>query len=257
MADLPLLLYGATGRMGRAVREVLPEFPEIHLRACVAPRDPGEGAAPGSIWLTPDDLARRGTWDGLPDDLVVLDFSLAAGTARLAEILTEWPHALVAASTGLDAKTESRLTALAALAPVLRAPNLSLGSAVALSLIRALPPAARTAFQAEIIEHHHAGKHDAPSGTAKALAELLRPSGKGERSGKGQQAGMEIPIHSIRGGTVPGTHRVILSGAGETLEIVHTVYDRGVFARGALRAARFLHRRKPGSYSIDDVLRET
>jgi 4-hydroxy-tetrahydrodipicolinate reductase len=134
---------------------------------------------------------------------------------------------------------------------------LSLGIAVARSLIRALPPAAKAAFQTEIVEHHHAGKKDAPSGTAKALADLLRPSGEGERSGQGQQAGREIPIHSIRAGSVPGTHRVILSGAGETLEIVHTVYDRGVFARGALRAARFLHRRAPGSYSIEDLLRET
>ncbi|HEY6221393.1 MAG TPA: dihydrodipicolinate reductase C-terminal domain-containing protein, partial [Candidatus Eisenbacteria bacterium] len=176
-----------------------------------------------------------------------------AGTSRLVEILSEWPHALVAATTGLDAATESRLTALAARAPVLRAPNLSLGIAVTQSLLRALPPAARGAFQTEIVEHHHAGKKDAPSGTAKALAELMRPKGEGA----GGTTGGEIPIHSIRGGTVPGTHRIILSGAGETLEIVHTVYDRSVFARGALRAARFLHRRAPGTYTIDDVLRET
>jgi 4-hydroxy-tetrahydrodipicolinate reductase len=258
VTEIPLLLYGATGRMGRAVRESLPEFPEIRLRVCVAPRKPAAGAAgPGTGWLTPDELSKPAARDGLPDDLVVLDFSLAAGTAHLAEILSEWPRALVAASTGLDAATESRLTALAARAPVLRAPNLSLGIAVARSLIRALPPAAKAAFQTEIVEHHHAGKKDAPSGTAKALADLLRPSGEGERSGQGQQAGREIPIHSIRAGSVPGTHRVILSGAGETLEIVHTVYDRGVFARGALRAARFLHRRAPGSYSIEDLLRET
>ena len=254
MADIPLLLYGATGRMGRAVGDVLPEFPEIRLRACVAPREPAADTANCPIWLTPDDLARRGERDGLPDDLVIIDFSVAAGTARRAAILSDWPHALVAASTGLDAATEARLVALAARAPVLRAPNLSFGIAVAQSLLRGFPPAARAAFQAEIVEHHHAGKKDAPSGTAKLLASLLRPSGEG---GKGRTAEREVPIHSIRGGTVPGTHRVILSGAGETLEIVHTVYDRSVFARGALRAARFLYGRAPGSYSIDDVLRET
>ena len=159
----------------------------------------------------------------------------------------------MAATTALDAATESRLAALATRAPVLRAPNLSLGIAVAQALLRALPPAARGVFQAEIVEHHHGTKKDAPSGTAKALAALLR--GPAEGGGAGPQA-REIPIHSIRGGTVPGTHRVVLSGAGETLEIVHTVYDRSVFARGALRAARFLHRRAPGSYTIDDVLRE-
>ncbi|HKW51818.1 MAG TPA: 4-hydroxy-tetrahydrodipicolinate reductase [Candidatus Eisenbacteria bacterium] len=252
MAEVPLLLYGATGRMGRAVRECIPEFPELRLRTCVAPRKPNTAAA-GTSWLTPDELSKDGTRASLPDDLVILDFSLAAGTARLSEILSEWPRALVAATTGLDAATESRLTALAARAPVLRAPNLSLGIAVAESLLRALPPAARGAFQTEIVEHHHAGKKDAPSGTAKALAALMRSKG----GGPGSASGDEIPIHSIRGGTVPGTHRVILSGAGETLEMVHTVYDRSVFARGALRAARFLHRRAPGNYTIDDVLRES
>ena len=240
--------------MGRAVRECIPEFPELRLKVCVAPRKP-TGAASGTSWLTPDDLANRGTRDGLPEDLVVLDFSLAAGTARLAEILSEWPRALVAASTGLDAATEARLTELAARSPVLRAPNLSLGIAVTRTLLRAIAPAARAAFETEIVEHHHVGKKDAPSGTAKALAALLR--GPAEGKGSPGPQGREIPIHSVRGGTVPGTHRVILSGAGETLEIVHTVYDRGVFARGALRAARFLHRRKPGSYTIDDVLCET
>ena len=255
MAEVPLLLYGATGRMGRAVRECIPEFPELRLRACVAPRKPTAApASGGTSWLTPDELSKDASRSGLPDDLVILDFSLAAGTARLVEILSEWPHALVAATTALDPATESRLAALAKRAPVLRAPNLSLGIAVAQALLRALPPAARGVFQAEIVEHHHGTKKDAPSGTAKALAALLR--GPAEGGGAGRPAGGEILIHSIRGGTVPGTHRVVLSGAGETLEIVHTVYDRSVFARGALRAARFLHRRGPGSYTIDDVLRE-
>jgi 4-hydroxy-tetrahydrodipicolinate reductase len=251
VADIPLLLYGATGRMGRAVRDVLHEFPGIHLRACVA-RVPSEGAATGGpIWLTPDDFAKGSSREALPDDLVIVDVSLAAGTARLVEILSNWPRALVAASTGLDAATESRLAALATRAPVLRAPNLSLGIAVARELLRALPPAARASFQTEIVETHHAGKKDAPSGTAKALADLLRTSGEGK------SAAREIPIQSIREGTAPGIHRVVLTGAGETLEIVHTVHDRAVFARGALRAAQFLHRRAPGIYTIEDVVRET
>ena len=149
--------------MGRAVRECIPEFPELRLRACVAPRKPTAAAASGGTsWLTPDELSKDASRSGLPDDLVILDFSLAAGTARLVEILSEWPHALVAATTGLDAATESRLTALATRAPVLRAPNLSLGIAVAQALLRALPPAARGVFQAEIVEHHHGTKKDAP-----------------------------------------------------------------------------------------------
>ncbi len=261
MADLPLLLHGATGRMGRAVRECLVEFPEIRLCACVASRKPAAtGPAAGPIWLTPEELETHRRREALPDDLVILDFSLAAGTALLVKTLASWPRAIVAASTGLDPATESKLDALATRVPVLRAPNLSLGNAVALALLRALPPLARTAFAFDIVEHHHADKKDAPSGTALALARILGGPAAGERpAGRtgGNRAGGEARIHSIRAGSVPGTHRVILSGAGETLELVHTVNDRAVFARGALRAVQFLHGKAPGRYGIEHLLAET
>jgi 4-hydroxy-tetrahydrodipicolinate reductase len=128
---------------------------------------------------------------------------------------------------------------------------LSLGIAVIEGFLRALPEAARAAYEADIVEQHHAAKRDAPSGTALALAKAIGSSGARSRPGG------EVRLLSIRAGTVPGTHRVVLSGAGETLEIVHTVYDRGVFARGALRAVRFLHGRPAGLYSVAHVLGQT
>ncbi len=250
MAEVPLLLYGATGRMGRAVREAVSEFPEISLRACVAPHVSGRGDGVGPAWLTPEDLRSRETRDRFAADLVVLDFSIAAGTARLLSILEEWPRALVSATTGLDAPTEARLDSLAKRTPVFRAPNVSIGNAVVRAWLKAFPRAAREMFAADIVEHHHSGKRDAPSGTALSLASLLGPV----RIGPGRAE--EPRIHSIRAGAVPGTHRVLLSGAGETLEIVHTVFDRAVFARGALRAVLFLHGRAAGRYSIDELLSE-
>ena len=250
MAAVPLLLYGAPGRMGRAVRETLVEFPEIQLRACVAPHAGAKTEAGGLVWLTPDDLRNREARDQFPADLVILDFSLAAGTERLLSILEEWPRALVSATTGLEPASEARLDGLARRAAVFRAPNLSLGNAVVQAWLRALPPAARAAFSADIIEHHHSGKKDAPSGTALELAKLLSPKWAGKGSGV-------VPkIHSIRAGSVPGTHRVLLSGVGETVEITHTVFDRKIFARGALRAVLFVHGRAPGRYSIDQLLTE-
>jgi 4-hydroxy-tetrahydrodipicolinate reductase len=251
MARAPLLLYGATGRMGRAVRACLPEFPEIELMACVAPREPAKGAAPGPIWLTPEELTTRRRRESLPDDLVVLDFSLAAGTARLVDVLVMWPRPLVSATTGLDPGTESKIQTLAQRVPVLRSTNLSMGNAVVEAFLRALPPVARDTFVADIVEHHHSGKRDAPSGTARVLAQTLGPTGVPLRE-RG-----EVLLHSIRGGSVPGTHRVILSGTGETVEIVHTVNDRSIFARGALRAVEYVHGRAPGSYTIEQLLRET
>jgi 4-hydroxy-tetrahydrodipicolinate reductase len=254
---VPILIYGATGRMGAAIRECLPEEPGVSVRACVAP-DAESSAGPGDAswggepaWLTPDRLADPAARAALPEDLVVIDVSLVDGTVRLAEILGGWPRALVAATTGLDAATEARLESLARSMPVLRARNLSLGVAVLERVLRSLPAAARAAFEADIVEHHHAGKRDAPSGTALELSKAIGSAGAGARPGG------EVRVASIRAGTVPGTHRVLLSGAGETLELTHTVYDRRVFARGALRAARFLHGRPPGLYTAAQLLEQS
>jgi 4-hydroxy-tetrahydrodipicolinate reductase len=248
MADVPILLHGATGRMGRALRDCLPEFPDVKLLACVAPREPAPGPAPGPLWLTPEELTTRRRREDLPADLVVIDFSLAAGTQGLLKTLALWPRALVCGTTGLSPESERLLDALAGRVPVFRASNLSLGNALVETLLRALPRHVLRTYTADIVEHHHAGKKDAPSGTAITLARVL-----GEVGALGQ-GGDEIKIQSIRSGTVPGTHRVILGGAGETIEVVHTVTDRGVFARGALRAARYIHGRAPGRYSMDSML---
>ncbi|HKO22445.1 MAG TPA: 4-hydroxy-tetrahydrodipicolinate reductase [Candidatus Eisenbacteria bacterium] len=251
MAQVPILLHGATGRMGRAVRDCLAEFPEVKLVACVAPREQAPGPAPGPLWLTPEELTTRRRREEFPADLVVIDFSLAAGTQELLKTLALWPRALVCGTTGLSPELERSLETLATRVPVFRASNLSLGNALVETLLRALPRHVVRTYTADIVEHHHAGKKDAPSGTAITLARVL-----GEAGAVGQE-GAEIRIQSIRSGTVPGTHHVILGGAGETIEIVHTVTDRGVFARGALRAARFIHGRAPGRYKMDDILLES
>ncbi|HSQ61454.1 MAG TPA: dihydrodipicolinate reductase C-terminal domain-containing protein [Acidobacteriota bacterium] len=246
-ASVPLLLHGATGRMGTAVRSLLPSSSGIALRACVASEGPSGDCPPGCAWIA------AGAFDGtaleaLPADTVVLDVSLADGTAALVTLLERAPRAAVVATTGLPESLEARLAALARRAPILRARNLSLGVAVMRAWIRDLPAPVREAFVADVVEQHHAGKKDAPSGTALDLAAALGPMGEARRPG-----GM-VHTHAIRAGSVPGTHRVILSGDGETLELVHTVYDRSVFAAGALRAVRFVHGRAPGLYSIDDLV---
>jgi len=188
--------------------------------------------------MTPEDLfAGRGE---LPVDSVVIDVSLAAGTARLLDWLERSPRAFLSATTGLGQADEARVEALGARAPVLRARNLSVGNSVAEGMLRSVPAAARTLLELDLVEHHHSAKRDAPSGTALAWAALLKPG--------------EVRIHSIRSGTAAGTHRMIFAGAGETLEIVHTVSDRAVFARGALRAACFLRGKPPGLYTLEQTL---
>jgi 4-hydroxy-tetrahydrodipicolinate reductase len=244
---VPILLYGASGRMGRAIRASLTGEADLALRACVARQKDEAACPPGCGWLTPEALARPEGLAALPADLVVIDVSVAAGIERLLGALEASPRALVAATTGLDPNVEARIEALAARAAVLRSRNLSLGIAVLSAWLRAMPASARAAYDADVVEHHHAAKKDAPSGTALALGSLLEGVGTPRRPGG-------VRTHSIRGGTAPGTHEVVLSGEGEILTLGHTVLDRAVFARGALRAARFLHRKPAGLYSFEDVL---
>jgi len=239
---IPLHLHGATGRMGTLVRTLLERDPSIALRACVAAGGASGECPPGCAWVDASAFG-PGSLEALPGDAVILDVSLASGTESLVAAMERAPRAAVVATTGLADPLEARLAALASRVPILRARNLSFGVAVAREWLRALTPAARGTFAADVVEHHHAGKKDAPSGTALDLAAAL---------GAGAAGG--VRTHSLRAGTVPGTHRVILSGDGETLEIVHTVYDRRVFAAGALRAVRFVHGRAPGLYTVDDLV---
>ena len=234
--------------MGRAIRAALADTPTVSLRACVAPGAAEAGLPSGCAWLSPEDLGKSGALDAFPKDLVIVDVSLAAGTAHLVSILEKTPRALVAATTGLDLAVEARIESLASEAAVLRARNLSLGNAVVAAFLRALPAAARDAFDADLVEHHHAGKKDAPSGTAITLAAALGPIGSARRPER------DVRFHSIRGGTEPGTHRVVLSGEGESITIEHSVHDRSVFARGALRAAAYVHGKPAGLYPFESVL---
>jgi len=234
--------------MGRAIRAALAEpagaGAAFELRACIARRpEPGDT----KLWHTPDQLGA--TLGSLQPDLVVIDVSLAAGSDALLTALEAAPRALVAASTGLPASAEDRIAKLSERVPVLRARNLSPGIAMLSAMLRAIPVGERSLYDADIVERHHAAKKDAPSGTAIALGELLRGVGTERRPGG-------VAIHSLRGGTAPGTHAIVLSGVGETITLEHEVHDRAVFARGALRAARFLHGRTPGRYTFDDVWTE-
>jgi 4-hydroxy-tetrahydrodipicolinate reductase len=252
MARTRILLYGATGRMGRAIRTALRDVPDLELTACVARRceDNAEARLVPCPWLTPEELFANG--EGLDPESVVIDVSLAPGTARLVEWLERSPRPLVSATTGLGERDEARIRALASRAPVLRASNLSVGNAIVSRMLQAIPIGAKALFDSDVIEHHHVAKRDAPSGTALLWASLLGDESLADPT-QPRKPG-DVRIHSVRSGTAVGTHRAVLAGAGETIEIVHTVSDRAVFALGALRAARFLHGKPPGLYSLEQTL---
>jgi 4-hydroxy-tetrahydrodipicolinate reductase len=191
---------------------------------------------------------------------VVIDFSAPVVTLALAHVSAAAGAALVSGTTGLGEDARAALDAASRQVPVLWEPNMSLGVHV-LAKLAAQASAALADWDVEIVETHHRAKIDAPSGTALRLAQAVRGARDAAshlvhgREGKpGPRAAPEIGMHAVRGGDVLGDHTVHLFGGGERIELTHRATHRDVFARGALRAARWLTGRAPGRYALGDVL---
>jgi 4-hydroxy-tetrahydrodipicolinate reductase len=147
--------------------------------------------------------------------------------------------------------------------PIVYAPNYSVGVNTLFWLTRKAAEILGRSFDLEVVEMHHRMKKDAPSGTARRLAEILAEVRElsynddvhhGRHGIVGERAESEIGMHAIRGGDVVGDHTVMFASAGERLELTHRASSRETFARGALRAARWLRTREPGLYDMQDVL---
>lgn len=176
---------------------------------------------------------------------VVADFSSDAGALAALALAAECGAALLVGTTGLSPPAAESIRAASRHRAVLVAPNTSLGIAVLADLV-SRATAGLPGYEVSIVEAHHAAKKDAPSGTAGRLVRAVESAGGAVR---GDQ------VLSIRTGDVVGEHTVRLAGPGEYLELTHRATSRDVFACGALRAARWLHGRAAGWYTIEDVLR--
>jgi 4-hydroxy-tetrahydrodipicolinate reductase len=193
---------------------------------------------------------------------VVVDFSAGPGTREAARVCAARGAALVSGTTGLEREVEDALRAASARVAVLRAANFSLGVAALRRALDATLVALPGSWDIEIVERHHRGKADSPSGTALVLAEdaaarrgwEARPLRFGREGRVGPRPAAEIGVHSIRGGTWVGDHTVLLSGEGEWIELRHVASDREAFAHGALAAARYVATTPAGFYTMDDVL---
>jgi 4-hydroxy-tetrahydrodipicolinate reductase len=219
-------------------------------------RDLGELAGVGTLGVVADaDVA-----SALLGADVVIDFSVASAAATLFALAPRHGVAVVSGTTNLDGAAERALEQAALKVPVLWAPNMSLGVQVLAELVEHAVRRLGAAFDVEIVELHHRRKVDAPSGTALRLARAARTARPDlrERSAReghvGARPDEELGVWGVRGGDVVGDHTVYLLGPGERLELVHRATSRDVFAQGALVAARFLHGKAPGRYSIADVL---
>ncbi len=260
-----IALLGASGRMGRSILANAREDTAVEIVAAVV--SPGSdsrgidagtlaGGAPLGVKCTSDLAAALATAS------VAIDVTQADQVANNAAACAAANVPLLVCTTGLSATTEQSLIAISRKVAVLVAPNTSIGVAVVRSLVRRAAQLLPDSFDIEIVEAHHKHKLDAPSGTAKALGEAAA-AGRGvkladvqvfDRAAQSARRAGEIGMASVRGGDIVGTHTVWFAGQGELVTISHQASDRGIFARGALRAAAWLAGRDPGQYSIDDVI---
>lgn len=194
---------------------------------------------------------------------VVIDFTLPAVTVEHARIASECGTAFVAGTTGLTPEQEAALADAAKNIPLVYAPNMSLGVNLLFDLVKKVAGALSDDFDIEIVEMHHKRKIDAPSGTAlglgKAAAEgrgvSLDDKGVLSREGvTGAREAGQIGFATLRGGDVVGEHTVIFAGQNERIELTHKATSRDIFAAGAVRAGIWAAGRKPGLYSMADVL---
>ena len=193
---------------------------------------------------------------------VVVDFSSHAATRSLLETAVAQRKPVVLGTTGHGVEEKKELLALAGRIPCVWAGNFSVGVNTLFALTRRATAILGADYDTEVIEMHHRFKKDAPSGTAARLLEIIleerklgRDSLRHGREGiTGERKPTEVGVHALRGGDVVGDHTVIYSALGERVELTHKASDRGIFARGALRAAQWVVSQRSGVYDMQDVL---
>jgi 4-hydroxy-tetrahydrodipicolinate reductase len=193
----------------------------------------------------------------------VLDFTVPAATVAFSELAAQARIAHIAGTTGLSDADAEKLEAAARHAVVVKSGNMSLGVNLLAALTKKVAAALDADYDIEIVEMHHRNKVDAPSGTAHMLGHAAA-EGRGvalndhsawTRHGHtGQRKRGDIGFQALRGGTVVGDHTVIFAGPHERVELTHRAEDRGIFSRGAVKAALWARGRKPGLYTMADVL---
>lgn len=261
---LSIIVVGARGRMGTTlIREVM-DSEDLTLGAVVdRSGGPGIGQDAGrligrpeiGVQVTDELKPRRGS--------VVVDFSLASATDNNLRQCLEHGVPLVLGTTGLSEDTENLLFEAAERIPIVHAANFSVGVTLLQRLAALAARALGSSWDAEIVEIHHRFKKDSPSGTALRLgAAVAEATGRRfseavvtDRSTLNQaRAPHEIGVYGMRGGDSIGEHTLMFCGEGERIELIHRARDRAIFARGALRAARWIVGQRPGYYDMNDVL---
>jgi 4-hydroxy-tetrahydrodipicolinate reductase len=261
-----LVVAGAAGRMGTRIVALARETPDVRVVAALEAAghralgsDAGEvaGVARAGVALSSDAAA------AITAGRVLVEFSSPEASLEHLKLVAAVGARAVIGTTGFSAAQREEIAALGRRAPIMVAPNMSVAVTLAFKLLPIMARALGDDYDVEISEIHHRFKKDAPSGTAVRMAELVaealgRDLGKigvyGRQGLVGERTPKEIAVMSLRSGDVVGEHTVSFGALGERLELTHRAHNRDTFARGALRAARWIVGQPPGVYSMADVL---
>lgn len=263
---IKVVVAGAAGRMGCRLVALVRDSTALTLAGAIEGRghhalgdDAGETSGSGRAGVSiTDDLAAL-----MDRGEVLIDFSAPEATLEHFRIVARHRRAMVIGTTGLTPPQLEEIKVLARQVPCVLSPNMSVGVNLIYKVIGEMAKTLGDDYDIEVIEAHHRLKKDAPSGTALKIAEVLARAvnrdldqvGVYARKGMiGERKKQEIGIQTIRAGDIVGDHTILFGGMGERIEVTHRASSRDTFARGALRAARWVVRQPPGLYDMMDVL---
>ena len=235
---IKLGITGACGKMGRRIYELAGGDKELEVGLVLEKKGtPLIGKDLGKIKVSSN-------LDGLFLIDVLVDFTLPEAVDTHLDYVAKYKKAYVLGTTGLSQEQMNKVAEVAKIVPVVFTPNMSVGMNVLFSLLPEIAKKLGPDYSVEIVEAHHKAKKDAPSGTAKKLAEVIN-----------QVTRKDIPLHSIRLGDIFGDHAIIFCGNSERIEIKHQAHSRDLFVVGALKAAKWIFGKPAGLYSMQDVLK--